>query len=250
MIIMEIKNIAAIFILAILAGSAFAVVSINAPVPGGADVAGGKSIVYYLEELNGKLLGQEQEIKQEQEQVAIEIESSANTVEKISEPGAAMTNNNRANKVKWSNLLKGQDAVIVFPKVDIKGEEKQLALSFGDRTLISGGVAWLVVSVNNEPIECYHSGGKILNYLGLSVGTFFSKYRPSTLVFGWGEGQELCEATAYSNRYALDATLSSSGSYKQFELVSPLIPYVCDGEVFSNDDATTEDGKSILRVTC
>jgi hypothetical protein len=212
----------------------------------------GESIVYYLELLNGKLLSQtdsgaaiadekarkEAELGKTEEEIAQLVNESKSTVsgaqKTAKNPAAEKVNTRWDNSSTWTSILGGSNSTIIFPPVIADGKSQQLKLVFMPRG--SDGIANIDPYINNEITKCYQGWGR-----------FFNNWLGSTIVLGWGEGQETCYATKIENRYFLDVKLSSSGGYSQLVIKSPLIPDACRGKTFSQD---TADNQSILKVTC
>ena len=206
--------------------------------PNSVAVVSGKSVIHYLEIINTKLLLQGVMARAESEQEKQLLrEADAKVTEaakKATGSGTAKDNSNVINTVNWTNLTAGNVSTVIFDPVKIDGVSYQLKLIYSDRKLLNLGVSTLYVYVNNNMVPCKFFGGSIIN-LG------------SRLRFGWGEGHDVCEATTYANKYAVDATLSSNGGYKQFSITSPLIPDSCADSI-SQDGANS--ATRVLEVKC
>ncbi len=227
----------------IFIGVAFAATA-TLVMPGQVDttIQSGVSIVAYLKTVNANIVTQTSQLTSTDVKDIKDLSQKTNALP-VDTAAKAPVENKGAATVTWTNLLGGQTSAVIFPQVTIDGKPYQLRLGFQDRKLATLGNAFLIISVNRGEISCYLAGGTILNPSALVA--------PSALLFGWGEGHEVCEATTYKNFYALDATLSSNNSYKQFALTSPLIPTACNGKSFSQANAVKDaSGMSVLTVTC
>ncbi len=227
-----------IFIAGLVAADSFTATVVIEDVPAAVTVTGGQSIVYYLEALNARLLGQAPHVPsivKSGEKTAEELaQTQSNQEEKSMVPaptpsgqpvGAAPSgwetpqeNKNKTNKVTWADIV--DEAQIDFYTVLEGGSKEQLSLGYSPRG--KDGVAAINVWVNDKKVDC-NKGWK-------NMWTW-----SKSLLFGWGEVHEVCQVT-YGNRYLLVADLGEKGGMRTIMLESPLIPDACAGKTISQDE--------------